>query len=91
VVSGSEDAKDENGIGECEDHINEMRLEVGLPVRAEYFFSRTYLKADANFNARYVRLSFERRDDSQTKRYWLVWDAVSVGGLIGDSQRALVR
>src|SRR6185503_8449619 len=91
VVSGSEDAKDEKGIGECEDHINEMRTEVGLPVRAEYFFSRTYLKADANFNARYVRLSFERRDDSQTKRYWLVWDAVSVGGLIGDAQRALVR
>lgn len=91
VVSGSEDAKDEREIGACEDHINEMRLEVGLPVRAEYFFSRTYLKADANFNARYVRLSFERRVDSQTKRYWLVWDAVSVGGLIGDSQRALVR
>ena len=91
VVSGSEDAKDDKGIGECEDHINEMRTEVGLPVRAEYFFNRAYLKADANFNARYVRLSFERRDDSQTKRYWLVWDAVSVGGLIGDAQRALVR
>ena len=91
VVSGSEDAKDENGIGACEDHINQMRLEVGLPVRAEYFFNRAYLKADANFNTRYVRLSFERRDESQTKRYWLVWDAVSVGGLIGDAQRALVR
>jgi hypothetical protein len=91
VVSGSEDAKDEKGIGACEDHINEMRLEVGLPVRTGYFFSRAYLKADANFNARYVRLSFERRDDSQTKRYWLVWDAVSVGGLTGDAQHALVR
>ena len=91
VVSGSEDAKDDKEIGECEDHINEMRTEVGLPVRAEYFFTRTYLKADANFNARYVRLSFERRDDSQTKRYWLVWDAISVGGLISDGQRALVR
>ena len=93
VVNDSEDTKDEKAIGECEDHINEMRLEVGLPVRAGYFFSRAYLKADANFNARYVRLSFERRDETslQTKRYWLVWDAVSVGGLIGDSQRALVR
>ena len=80
-----------NEAGECEDHINAMRREVGLPVRTEYFFTRAYLKADANFNTRYVRLSFERRDVSQTKRYWLVWDAVSVGGLIGDSQRALVR
>jgi hypothetical protein len=93
VVSGSEDAKEAKAIGECEDHINEMRLEVGLPVRTDYFFSRAYLKADANFNARYVRLSFERRDEStlQTKRYWLVWDATTVGGLIADGQRALVR
>jgi hypothetical protein len=64
-----------------------MRLEVGLPVRVDYFFSRAYLKADANFNARYVRLSFER----ETKRYWLVWDATTVGGLQDDGQRALVR
>ncbi len=93
VVSGSEDAKDAKAIGACEDHINEMRLEVGLPTRADYFFTRAYLKADANFNACYVRLSFERRDQTslQTKRYWLVWDAVTVGGLIGDGQRALVR
>jgi hypothetical protein len=87
VVKDSEDARDAKVVGECEDHINRMRLEVGLPVRVDYFFSRTYLRADSNFNARYVRLSFER----QAKRYWLVWDATTVGGLIGDSQRALVR
>jgi len=93
VVRDSEDAQDQTSIGECEDHINRMRLELGLPVRVDYFFSRAYLKADANFSARYVRLSFERRDESslQTKRYWLVWDAATVGGLLGDGQRALVR
>jgi hypothetical protein len=87
VVRDSEDARDAQVVGECEDHINRMRLEVGLPVRVDYFFTRAYLKADSNFNARYVRLSFAR----QAKRYWLVWDATTVGGLIGDSQRALVR
>ena len=87
VVRDSEDARADKALGECEEHINRMRLEVGLPVRVDYFFSRTYLKADSNFNARYVRLSFER----QAKRYWLVWDATTVGGLLGDSQRALVR
>jgi len=87
VVKDSEDARDAKAAGECEDHINRMRLEIGLPVRVDYFFSRAYLKADSNFNARYVRLSFER----QTKRYWLVWDATTVGGLHGDGQRALVR
>jgi hypothetical protein len=87
VVKDSDDARDAKAVGECEDHINRMRLEVGLPVRVDYFFSRAYLTADANFNARYVRLSFER----QTKRYWLVWDATTVGGIHGDDQRALVR
>lgn len=87
VVRDSEDARDTKAVGECEDHVNRMRLEVGLPVRVDYFFSRAYLKADSNFNARYVRLSFER----QAKRYWLVWDAATVGGLLGESQRALVR
>jgi len=87
VVRDSEDARDAKVVGDCEDHINRMRLEVGLPVRVDYFFSRAYVKADSNFNARYVRLSFER----QAKRYWLVWDATTVGGLLDDSQRALVR
>ncbi len=87
VVRDSEDARDAKAVGECEDHVNRMRLEVGLPIRVDYFFSRAYLKADSNFNARYVRLSFER----DAKRYWLVWDAATVGGLLGDSQRALVR
>ena len=87
VVKDSDDARDAKAVGDCEDHINRMRLEVGLPVRVDYFFSRTYLKADSNFTARYVRLSFER----ETKRYWLVWDATTVGGLQGDGQRALVR
>jgi hypothetical protein len=87
VVTGSEDAKDPETIGECEDHINTMRLELGLPIRADYFFSRTSFKIDSNFNARYVRLSFER----QKKRYWLMWDSTTVGGLIGAGQRALVR
>jgi hypothetical protein len=93
VVTGSEDSKDEGVAGVCEDHINQMRLELGLPVRADYFFSRAYLNADANFSTRYVRLSFERRDQrsSETKRYWLIWDAMTVGGLLGDGQRALVR
>jgi len=87
VVNDSEDANDVQEIGECEDHINAMRLELGLPVRADYFFTSANFNADANFNARYVRLAFERKD----RRYWLVWDAVSVGGLLGSSQRALVR
>lgn len=87
VVSDSEDAQDKDAVGECEDHINSMRLELGLPVRPDYFFNRAYLKSRCKLQRRYVRLSFERRD----KRYWLIWDATTVGGLIAEGQRALVR
>jgi hypothetical protein len=87
VVKDSEDARDGKAVGECEDHVNRMRREVGLPIRVDYFFSRAYIKSDLNFNTRYVRLSFER----EAKRYWLVWDAATVGGLLDNSQRALVR
>ena len=93
VVTNSEDANNPKEIGECEEHINAMRLEVGLPIRVDYFFNRAKFKTDANFSARYVRLSFERWDRSspEPKRYWLAWDAMTVGGLLADGQRALVR
>ena len=44
VVSESEDPKTTNVVGECEDHINMMRREVGLPLRANYFFLLHLLK-----------------------------------------------
>lgn len=62
VVTGCEDASGDTEIGECEDHINAVRIEVDLPIRADYYFTRTDFKADANFTARYVRLSFERNE-----------------------------
>jgi hypothetical protein len=96
VVSDTADSEREDDLGECEVHINAMRAEVGLPVRASYFFKASPLKTDPNFRSRFVRLPFEQRDtaSNKTKRYWLTWDAAIVGGLTKDqsaSVRALVR
>ncbi|HZJ45993.1 MAG TPA: hypothetical protein VFD63_19615 [Pyrinomonadaceae bacterium] len=93
IVSDSEDARNPGEIGKCEDHINAMRSEIGLPSRSEYFFTPVSSRSDANFAIRYVRLPFESRAAGfhETKRYWLVWDAITVGGLNIDTQRALVR
>src|ERR1041384_4458561 len=33
VVKDSEDARDPKAVGECEDHINRMRREVGVPIQ----------------------------------------------------------
>jgi hypothetical protein len=83
VVSNSEDLDGDDELGECEAHINKMREEVGLPLRAGYFYTVSNLKADPNFNTRFVRLPFEQKDPSsqRLKHYWLTWDFAAVGGL----------
>lgn len=83
VVLNSEDTDVNDHVGECETHINKMREELGLPLRANYFFTASSLKADPNFNTRFVRLPFEHVDPSsrRIKRYWLTWDLTVVGGI----------
>lgn len=93
VVADSKDAAEEGQLGECEDHINVMRSEVGLPLRVSYFFSESTLKSDPNFGNKLVRLAFEKYDDTKarTRRFWLVWDSTAVGGLSTRQQTAAVQ
>jgi hypothetical protein len=93
VVSDSRDSDEQGLLGECETHINDMRREVGLPIRADYFYIESNLKADPNFNKQLVRLSFEQYDSAKLRlrRYWIVWDAKVVGGLSTINQTAAVR
>src|ERR1041385_7725854 len=93
VVSDSTDSDKQGLLGECETHINAMRREIGLPVRADYFYAESNLKADPNFNSKLVRLTFEQYDSNKhrPRRYWIVWDARVVGGLIATNQTAAVR
>jgi hypothetical protein len=83
VVMNSADSEVNDHLGECETHINKMRDELGLPLRASYFFTSSTLKADPNFSTRFVRLPFEKRDPAsrRLKRYWLTWDLTAVGGV----------
>ena len=83
AVADSEDSGSSSSAGNCEDHINEMRREMGLPIRLDYFFSYVPMKSNPSLISSFVRLSFgEQVDDSgKLKRYWLVWDAGVVGGL----------
>jgi hypothetical protein len=93
IVTESEDTELDGHVGECEEHINQMREESGLPLRVNYFFRETNLRADPNFNTRFVRLPFEQRDalSARTKRYWLTWDSNAVGGLASNTQTASLR
>lgn len=86
VVEESEDPQ-QDAVGDCEDHINQMRRELGLPIRNSYFYSFLPLKSDGNLISRFVRLGFEQENGvaSKRRRYWLVWDAAVVGGLNSDS------
>lgn len=83
VVNDAADAKSFSEAGDCEDEINKMRAELGLPLRTTYFFSPLPVKVNPEFTSRLVRLGFEKRDSTanRTRRYWLIWDAAAVGGL----------
>ena len=93
VVMDSKDPDEQGAVGECEVHINVMRSEIGLPQRVDYFFTASSLRVDPNFGTKLVRLAFEQYDNgkSRTRRYWLVWDSVAVGGLVVNGQTAVVR
>ena len=82
VVEDSQDPE-EDGPGDCEGRINQMRRELNLPLRNSYFFSFLPLKNDGNLVSRFVRLGFDEHDGASQKkrRYWLIWDAAVVGGL----------
>lgn len=92
IATDSDDAAAGDEIGECEDHINQMRRECHLPQRADYFFTPFPLSPDSDFPTRFVRLSFFENDANQNKqRYWLIWDAALVGGLEKMKQIAALR
>jgi hypothetical protein len=83
VISGSVDPVKDDLAGDCEGHINEMRRELGLPVRNNYFYDFLPVKNDTNLISRFVRLGFDQEGGPAEKkrRYWLIWDAAIVGGL----------
>jgi hypothetical protein len=93
LVNDARDATRLDEAGECEDHINQMRRECGLPQRADYFFTFSPLSNDTAFRTRLVRLAFdqEKAPTGKKKRYWLVWDAKLVGGLDEKKQIAVLR
>jgi hypothetical protein len=81
IVENSSDPTSLAEAGECEDHINQMRLECNLPTRAGYFHSLFPLSGDTEFATKLVRLSFLAGNglSEKKKQYWLMWDARVVG------------
>ena len=83
VISDSADPLVQDVAGACEGHINQMRRELGLPVRTNYFYDFVPVRNDSNLISRFVRLGFDQEGGRAAKkrRYWLIWDAAIVGGL----------
>jgi hypothetical protein len=58
-----------------------MRRECGLAERADYFYAPMPDAWRGDFKTRYVRLAFDDAGGGKRRRYWLFWDAETVGGL----------
>jgi hypothetical protein len=93
VVNDAEDSISAGETGACEDHLNSMRRELKLPERTDYFYTLFPVSGQGNlFPTKLVRLAFEARDNSDKKhRYWLMWDAAVVGGVVESKQLALLK
>ena len=93
VVNDSADTAAPDVYGDCEANINRMRTELGLAIRAGYYFTFLPLKTDLHLISKFVRLPFEGREAGSDKRrrYWLIWDAALVGGLRAEAQTASLQ
>jgi hypothetical protein len=81
VVENSKDSSLDNSLGECESHINLMRRECDLPLRADYFHTRLPRPKEIELISKFVRLPFVHGTGNKQKRYWVMWDASVVGTL----------
>jgi hypothetical protein len=93
VVNNSIDSEQLGVAGDCEDHINQMRHELNLPERSEYFYTMLPQTEFSEFRTRFVRMPFEWKDPDSNKRrqYWLMWDATAVGGLVESKEIARTK
>jgi hypothetical protein len=93
VVNDSVDPEEYGEVGECESIVNQMRREVGVAERGEYFYTQVPGQSTSNFRTVLVRLAFDEAVDAsgKKKRHWLVWDASVVGGLPRNSQVATLN
>lgn len=92
IANDSLDAKAAGEPGECEQRINQMRVECNLPQRVDYFYSVSPLTRNSTFPSRLVRIGFEEtRAGEKKRRYWIVWDADLVGGMERPKEVAELR
>lgn len=83
VVNDLSDSTSPAETGECESHINVMRRELDLPIRADYYYAFFPDSERSEFRTRLARLAFDQKDAATKKRhrYWVMWDATVVGGI----------
>jgi hypothetical protein len=92
IANGSLDAEAVGDTGECEQRINQMRVECKLPQRVDYFYSFSPLTRNSTFPIRLVRIAFEEtRPAEKKRRYWIVWNADLVGGMDRGKEVAELR
>lgn len=93
VVNGWDDPDNPGETGACEAQINRMRGECNLPQRTDYFSTLFPHTQDSAFITKLVRLAFDQQDPVSRKRrrYWVMWDAALVGGLLEPGPIAKLR
>lgn len=93
IANDSPDAAAFGETGDCEQLINQMRVECNLPQRVDYFYTFSPLTGNTAHATKLVRLAFEQTlpTSKKKRRLWIVWDANLVGGLERSKELAELR
>jgi hypothetical protein len=75
------------GLGSCEEYINHIRRELGLPERQQYLARawRTILSAPGSTTAEVL---FIRQGQHKARRFYLRWETDQVGPMVESARRA---
>lgn len=71
-----------NEAGDCENHINRIRRELGLPERQNYIArSRLVVQSSGQATSRLAEIIFARSDEGKSRQwFYLTWEMRLVGG-----------
>jgi hypothetical protein len=87
VLALEDDKTNVWGLGDCEEYVNHIRRELGLPERQQYMtrVRRTILSASGSTTAEVL---FIRQGQDKTRQFYLRWEADQVGPIVESARQA---
>jgi hypothetical protein len=78
VLALQDDKASAQGLGDCEEHINRIRRELGLPER-QHYAARVRRTMQFGLGVRTSEMLFIQQEEAKTRHFYLRWETDKVG------------